>query len=90
MGYNVPSAHNATQEGTPIEVPPCADDPARVGQDLPRGSQLVLQVNGGDDPGDVTHNACSVSAAGQIFSEVDVSGAKPMNGAVAESDLRLA
>ena len=51
---------------------------------------LVVQVDGGDDSGDVTHNAGGVSAAGQIFGEVDVSGAKLVDGAVAEADLRLA
>ena len=51
---------------------------------------LVVQVDGGDDPRDVTHNAGGVSAAGQIFGEVDVSWTKPVYGAIAEADFRLA
>ena len=47
-------------------------------------------MDGGDDPGDGTHNAGGVSPAGQIFGEVDVSGAKLVDGAVAEAGLRLA
>jgi hypothetical protein len=47
-------------------------------------------VDGGDDPWDVTHNAGGVSAAGQIFGEVDVSWTKPVYGAIAEADFRLA
>ena len=57
---------------------------------LPKGCRLVVQVDGGDDPGDVSHNAGGVSAASQILGEVDVSWAKSVDGTVPQTDFRLA
>ena len=55
-----------------------------------RVTKLLVQVNGGGYPGNVAHHPGSVAMARQVFSQVDVSGSKPVDSPVAKADFRFA
>ena len=53
------------------------------------GLELFSQVNGGGDSGGAAHYPGGMSVAGQVFSEVNISGSEPMDRSVGKPDFRF-